>query len=269
VTMIRRPAVAGMFYPARRDDLERMVRTFIEGSGRSPDDTVAGLVSPHAGYVYSGAVAGAAYATAPDDVEAVLILAPPHRFAVRGASVFDGDGYATPLGDAPVSRPITEALLKAGYSFQPQAHMSEHSAEVQVPFIQVRWSGVEIAVILQGDSSLEFSMELAGAVAGSVEHLGRTLVVASSDLSHYHSLRVARAKDRMMIEAFTSGDPSRMNGALAGGGEACGTGPIITLMQYAELSGCSRFGEIRWTTSADASGDSSSVVGYFAGYCGK
>lgn len=257
-----------MFYPARRDDLERVVRTFIEGSGMSPDDSVTGLVSPHAGYVYSGAVAGAAYASAPDDVETVVVLAPPHRFPVRGASVFDGDGYATPLGEAPVNRSITEALLKAGYSFQPEAHMSEHSAEVQVPFIQVRWSGVRIAVILQGDSSPEFSRELAGAVAGSCEHTGRLLVVASSDLSHYHSLRVAREKDRMMIEAFKSGDPSRMEDAAAAGGEACGKGPIITLMHYAHMKGCSRFGEIRWTTSADASGDSSSVVGYFAGYCG-
>lgn len=265
--MIRRPAVAGMFYPSDGNDLQKMVSSFISGSGRSPDDTVTGLVSPHAGYVYSGAVAGAAFATAPDGVRNVVILAPPHRYPVRGASVFEGEAYATPLGDVPVSGGITSALLEAGLSSQPRAHAGEHSAEVQVPFVQVRWPEAEIAVVLQGSTSLEFSGELGRLLARVLEGFEKPLVVASSDLSHYHSLKVAREKDGRIIEAFLSGDAGRMEKAVSKGGEACGIGPILTLMNYAEARGDTGFDKIAWSTSAEASGDSSSVVGYFAGCC--
>lgn len=265
--MIRRPAVAGMFYPARADDLERTVRGFISGSGRSPESGVAGIVSPHAGYVYSGAMAGAAFATAPDPVSCVVIVAPPHRYPVSGGSVFDGEGYSTPLGVAPVNREVTGALLGSGLSFQPQAHAEEHSAEVQIPFVQVRWPDASIAVVLQGSDSPSFTKELAEAIHAAVRGEPRPLVVASSDLSHYHSQSIARQKDSLVISAFLSGEPVRLREAAAAGGEACGMGPIGTLMEYARARGCTRFEEIGWTTSAETSGDSSSVVGYFAGFC--
>lgn len=265
--MIRRPAVAGMFYPSDGKDLERMVSSFISKSGRSPDDTVTGLVSPHAGYVYSGAVAGAAYAKAPDGVRNVVIVAPPHRYPVQGASVFDGEAYATPLGDAPVSGEITSALLKGGLSFQPRAHAGEHSAEVQVPFVQVRWPGAEIAVVLQGSSDAGFSGELGRLMARVLEGFPKSLVVASSDLSHYHSQASARKRDSRIMEAFQTGDTDMMEKAVSEGGEACGIGPILTLMNYASERGDTVFEKIAWSTSAEAGGDSSSVVGYFAGCC--
>lgn len=267
--MIRAPAVAGMFYPAGRDSLMSMVRSFLKDSGRTPDSGISGIVSPHAGYVYSGAVAGAAFASAPPDVGSVVIIAPPHRYPVRGASVYGGEGYKTPLGTAPVSSRITSRLLDAGLGFQPEAHASEHSAEVQVPFVQVRWPDAEIAVILQGTTSSDFSSRLAGAVSNAIEGDERALVVASSDLSHYHPLHEAGRKDRKVIEAFLTGDPARLDEAVTGGGEACGAGPMLTLMHFARLRGHIRFEEIMWRTSADASGDTSSVVGYFAGCCGS
>ncbi|OPL19125.1 MAG: hypothetical protein AVO35_12250 [Candidatus Aegiribacteria sp. MLS_C] len=267
--MIRRPAVAGMFYPAGAHDLERTVRGYIRGSGRSPESGVAGIVSPHAGYVYSGAVAGAAFATAPDSVSCVVIVAPPHRYPVSGGSVFDGEGYSTPIGVAPVNRKVTGSLLDSGLCFQPAAHLNEHSAEVQVPFVQVRWPDASIAVVLQGSDSPSFSRELAEAIDAAVSGERRPLLVASSDLSHYHSETVARQKDSLMIRAFLSGDARRLREAAAEGGEACGIGPIGTLMEYARIRGCTRFEEIMWTTSAEASGDSSSVVGYFAGCCAE
>lgn len=256
-----------MFYPSDGKDLERMVSSFISGSGRSPDDSVTGLVSPHAGYVYSGAVAGAAFAAAPDGVRNVVIVAPPHRYPVQGASVFDGEAYTTPLGNAPVSRGITSALLEAGLSFQPRAHEGEHSAEVQVPFVQVRWPGAEIAVVLQGSSGPEFSGELGRLLARVLEGFEKPLVVASSDLSHYHSQASAREKDSRIMDAFLSGDTEKMEKAVSKGGEACGIGPILTLMNYAQARGDTVFERIAWSTSAEASGDRSSVVGYFAGCC--
>lgn len=267
--MIRKPAVAGMFYPSNSKNLEEIVSSFISGSGRSPDDLITGIVSPHAGYVYSGAVAGAAYASAPDDVKNVIIIAPTHRYPVRGASVYDGEGYLTPLGTASINREITSRLIQAGLTFQQAAHQSEHSAEVQIPFIQIRWPGSSIAVILQGSTSAEYSRQLAEIITEAARDFDNTLIVASSDLSHYHSIDTAEKKDRKIIEAFKSGDPQNMKAALLEGGEACGIGPILTLMNYAVIMMHNRFGEIMWDTSAAASGDSSSVVGYFAGYCGR
>ncbi len=266
--MIRQPAFAGMFYPSDADSLRRIVSSFISGASRAADDLVTGIVSPHAGYVYSGAVAGAAFGAAPDNVKNVIILAPSHRYPVRGASVFDGEGYDTPLGTAYINREITSNLLRAGLTFQPEAHRSEHSAEVQIPFIQVRWPGSSIAVILQGSVSAEYSRQLALIITETVQSIGNTLIVASSDLSHYHPIAAAEEKDGMIIKAFISGQPDNMETALTDGGEACGIGPILTLMNYAGIMGQSRFEEIMWETSAAASGDRSSVVGYFAGLCG-
>lgn len=266
--MIREPAVAGAFYPSDAKSLEQLVNSFIANSGISSDDLITGIVSPHAGYIYSGAVAGAAFACAPDDVKNVVVLAPTHRYPVRGASVYDGEGYSTPLGTLPVQREITSRLLKAGLTFQPEAHRSEHSAEVQVPFIQVRWPESSIVAVLQGLTSAEYSAQLAEVIAEAVKGYENTLIVASSDLSHYHSLQTAEKKDRKVIEAFVSGDPQNMEAALLQGGEACGIGPILTLMNYARLTKQKRFAKVMWETSAAASGDSSSVVGYFAGFCG-
>ncbi len=266
--MIREPAVAGMFYPSDRKILHELVTSLISGSGRQSDESVTGIVSPHAGYVYSGAVAGAAFASAPDNVENVVVIAPPHRYPVTGASVFDGEGYETPLGILPLQREITSRLLGAGLTFQPGAHRSEHSAEVQLPFIQVRWPDSSVAVILQGSVSADYSGQLAEIISEAVRGFNNTLVIASSDLSHYHSLAEAEKMDMKIIDAFVSGNPSNMEEALQEGAEACGTGPILTLMNYAARFKQTRFGKIMWETSAAASGDSSSVVGYFAGFCG-
>ena len=265
--MIREPVVAGTFYPAEREILLRMVRGFIgdPDPGRIPG--IHGVVSPHAGYVYSGAVAGSAFAAAPDRTETVVIVAPPHRYHVRGFSIFDGTGYRTPLGIAAIDRRVTSSLLEAGCVFQPAAHMSEHSAEVQVPFIQVRWPDADIAVILQGDSSGRGSKLLGEMLFKALAGLEGTLVVASSDLSHYHPLRLALSMDESVIEAFCTGEPDLLEAVIAeGGGEACGEGPMMTLLHYALLRGCASFGRISYDTSATASGDSSAVVGYFSGY---
>ena len=266
--MIRKPAVAGMFYPSDRETLDELVSSFISGSGRQADDLITGIVSPHAGYIYSGAVAGAAFASAPDDVRNVIVIAPAHRYPVMGSSVYNGEGYETPLGTAPVQKEITSRLLGAGLSFQPEAHLGEHSAEVQIPFIQVRWPDSSIVVILQGSVTADYSRQLSEIIFDAARGYDNTLIVASTDLSHFHSLDTAEKKDRKIIDAFVSGNPRNMEVALQQGGEACGRGPILTLMYYAVLLNQTRFGEIMWDTSACASGDRSSVVGYFAGYCG-
>lgn len=267
--MIREPVVAGTFYPADPGALRDSVEGFINGSDQVADPGVIGIVSPHAGYIYSGAVAGAAYASAPDGIRTVVIIAPPHRFPVVGYSAFMGEGYRTPLGTAPAATEVVGRLMDAGCVFQPAAHMSEHSAEVQFPFVQVRWPEASIAVVLQGDGGGTPSRKLAGMVVQALEGMEDTLVVASSDLSHYHPRRTAGNLDGAVMDAWLSGDPERLEEVIRKGrGEACGAGPMLTLMHYAALRDAGQFRRVSYDTSATASGDSSAVVGYFAGTAG-
>lgn len=263
--MIREPVVAGMFYPGDADELRGAVRGYIEGSGEKADGSVRGIISPHAGYIYSGAVAGAAYAAAPDDVERVVLLAPSHRYPVYGSSVLDAEGFRTPLGVVGIDGDVVEGLLDSGLGYEPRAHSSEHSTEVQVPFVQVRWPDAELVVIIQGEVSAEHSRELAGTLNDLFDDGARTLMVASSDMSHYHPEDQARKLDGQVTEAFLSADPSRLVSVLRGGrGEACGAGPILTLLSWAGRRGYARTRRIAYDTSATASGDSSAVVGYLA-----
>ncbi len=267
--MIRNPVVAGMFYPSDRKHLSSMITGFMSSKRREPDSSITGLVSPHAGYVYSGAVAGAAFATAPAIVSTVIILAPTHSYPIHGASVYSGEGYLTPLGLAVVDSEISTDLLDSGLSFQPAAHRREHSAEVQVPFIQTKWPDASIVVILQGSVFEGYSRTLAENLQRVLKKRENILIVASSDLSHYHPFEEAEQMDRKVIDAFTSGNPDNLNAVLSSGNEACGGGPMLTLMHYSVLNGSKEFGEIMWDTSATASGDRSSVVGYFAGYTAR
>jgi len=264
--MIREPVVAGTFYPDDPEELRSAVGGFLDASGAAPDPGAIGIVSPHAGYVYSGAVAGAAFASAPDGIGTVVVVAPPHRVAVDGFSVYEGEGFRTPLGVAPPATEVTRRLAAAGCIFQPAAHAREHSAEVQIPFAQVRWPGVRIAVVLQGDASGRASKRLAGMLHLALGRAEGCLVVASTDLSHYHPLRTAELLDGAVIEAWLGGDPDGLEAVIRGGrGEACGAGPMLTLMHYAALRGARSFRGVRYDTSAAAGGDASAVVGYFAG----
>lgn len=264
--MIRDPVVAGMFYPSDPNDLRRDVARYINDSGQDPDPLVKGLVCPHAGYVYSGAVAGVSYSVAPDEIDTVVIVAPAHRYPVYGASVFGGEGYRTPLGTASINSPVVQRLNSMGLKFDSRAHSSEHSTEVQVPFIQYRWPEADLVVIIQGDSSEQFSRDLAGKLDDALADTENVLLVASTDLSHYHAEPAANEMDAKVIEAFVSGDPEKLRNVLAHReGEACGGGPMLVLMHWAAANQAQDFRKLEYATSARASGDTSAVVGYFAG----
>lgn len=255
-----------MFYPSDPNDLRRDLARYVNDSGRSPDPLVKGLVCPHAGYVYSGAVAGVSFAVAPEEVDTVVIIAPAHRYPVYGASVFGGEGYRTPLGTASINSVVVQRLNDMGLKFDSRAHSSEHSTEVQVPFVQYRWPEADLVVIIQGDSSEQFSEELAGKLNDALSETENVLMVASTDLSHYHAENTANEMDAKVIEAFVSGDPSRLRDVLAGReGEACGGGPMLVLMHWALANQADDFRKLEYATSARASGDTSAVVGYFAG----
>lgn len=264
--MNRKAAVSGMFYSSDPAELRRNIEQFIEGSGRSPDAAVTGIVSPHAGYVYSGRTAGAAFASSPADVRTVVVISPCHRFPVTGASVFAGEGYETPLGVARVNPVLVNSLQRMGFGYEPGAHAWEHAEEVQIPFIQVRWPEARIVPIVQGAASSAFSSRLASALAESASLEDGVFVVASSDLSHYHPIETAREMDQRFIDAFLSGRAGSIEDLVRrGAAEACGAGPVMTLLEWASLSGVFEPSLIAYDTSASASGDGSAVVGYMAG----
>lgn len=244
---------------------------FLTKARMVPDPGVTGLVCPHAGYVYSGSVAGMAYASAPPGIGSVVVLAPCHRYPVRTVSVFGGESYVTPLGEIPVDRDLVDRLSGGGYGWTPEAHAAEHAEEVQIPFIQVRWPGAAVTPVLMGTTDPAFCRGFAGDLHGIIGGDQGILVVASSDLSHYHPLAEANAMDGILMDDFRRRDPSSLSRHVReGSSEACGTGPILTLLYLSELRHPDGFDAkiVGYSTSASASGDASAVVGYMAGTTG-
>ncbi|HEY9093732.1 MAG TPA: AmmeMemoRadiSam system protein B [Candidatus Cryosericum sp.] len=255
--MIRHPAVAGQFYPADPRELRETVRQYLESSAasRPPGGAVQGLVVPHAGYPYSGPVAGAGYAwlAASDFAEnpTVVILAPSHHVWFRGAALPEADTFRTPLGDVRISPAASTLAASPAVFVSSQAHALEHAVEVQLPFLQVCFPSFTILPLVLGDVDTD---ELAEAILGL--GLQNLLVVASSDLSHYEPYDEAVAHDRMTIQHILDG-----HGDLLEGDDACGFLPIRTLLAVARRSGW-KPELVDYRNSGDTAGDKSAVVGY-------
>ncbi len=266
---VRRAVVAGAFYPGEPDALASTIDRYLDAAG-SPDldGEVVALVAPHAGYVYSGGVAAHAYAAVRGRTyDTVIVVAPSHRAAFRGASVFDGSSYETPLGAVPIDRESVSELRQRGLVFEPRAHSQEHSLEVQVPFLQRSLESFELVPIVMGEQSEAAVRSLAAAMSGVVAERPdrRYLLVASTDLSHYHSQEDARRLDRVIVESVDAFDPEGLLRALASGEcEACGGGPTAAVLMAARELGAAGAEVLRYATSGDVTGDMSQVVGYMA-----
>ena len=267
---VREPVVAGTFYPGSESELAAEVDGYLDAAQPTElPGEVAGVIAPHAGYVYSGGVAAEAYAHLRGlSFDTVVVVAPSHRVAFRGASVYGGDAYETPLGRVPVDETLASAIRSAGeaFSYRPGAHSAEHSLEVQVPFLQRTLDGFTIVPIVMGDQSESSVRALAGAVARAVgETASRVLLVASTDLSHYHDQATANALDRIIVDRVAGFDPEGLLADLAAGRcEACGGGPMAVVMMAARHLGADSSTVVRYATSGDVSGDMSQVVGYLS-----
>jgi len=249
---VRPAAVAGLFYPADPDDLQKTVQRLLDGgSGARVEGKVRALVSPHAGYVYSGAVAAAGYRQIDPSTKTVILLGPSHRVPLKNASIPDVAAFQTPLGDVPLAD--FASRLRESFSSESVAgaHEREHSLEVQLPFLQVALKDFNIVPILTNGADPE---SLASAIAPFVDE--HTLVVASSDLSHYYTYDTARSLDAICTEAITGFNLSGM--ALC---QACGKEAVLTLMHLAQLKGW-RSMLIDYKNSGDTAGDKGRVVGY-------
>ncbi len=246
-----KPAFAGSFYPATPEKLNAMIHELL------PDDCepfteAIGMVVPHAGYIYSGRTAGYGFASAPDNISTIVVCAPSHRYPVSGETVFDVDFLETPLGLCPVNREVTRALAEQMESIV----FNEHSLEVIIPFVQIKWPDAMIVPIVLGmEPNCQKVAELI------YKHAPDSFLIASSDLSHFHPLNEAEKLDRMVINAFLSLSPEQIGENL----EACGRSAFKTLLYFAALKRAERAVELDYSTSADAGAGTEEVVGYFSG----
>jgi len=265
---IRPPAVAGQFYTDDGRALGAEIDAYLSRIEPHPlPGELLALIAPHAGYVYSGQVAAHAYRLIQDrPVENVVVVAPSHRAAFAGASVYHRGGYRTPIGVVPVNAALAGKIMAESdwLNFYPQAHTLEHSLEVQLPFLQRTLKSFQLVPIVMGDQDLTTCRMLAGALAAAARE-SDFLMVASTDLSHFHSQDEARVLDETILQRIDAFDPEGLYEVLrAGRGEACGGGPMVAVMMAAREMGAAGGQVLKYATSADVSGDKTNVVGYMA-----
>jgi MEMO1 family protein len=265
---IRESVIAGSWYPGNASSLRKDLNRYLE-QARPPEiqGDLRALLVPHAGYVYSGGVAAHAYRLLQDrPFDRVMILAPSHRAYFKGASVYTPGGYRTPLGIVPLDREIIDALLNhpSVIRFVPEADAQEHSLEIQLPFLQVVLKEFRLTPIIMGEKSISFCRQLAKVISEASRGLN-VLLVASSDLSHFHPSTEAKRLDRVVCDNVAAYDPESLSRRLEQGEcEACGAGPMLTVMLAARELGANTAKVLHYADSGDISGDPHSVVGYMA-----
>src|SRR5574337_160448 len=261
--MIRRAVVAGAFYPGTPERLRGQATDLIEGDLQKV--RAIGAVVPHAGYIYSGRVAGAVYArlTLPD---IVVILGPNHTGVGAGVAIMTDGTWETPLGQVSIDIELAKAILRHSQVIEEDelGHRREHSIEVQLPLLQAHDRPFSFVPICLFSSEYAACQDVGLAVARAIAESDRSvLMVASSDMSHYVSQEQAKAKDRLAIEAILACDPQRLHRVVRREGiTMCGFHPATAMLVAARELGATSAELISYATSADVTKDDSSVVGY-------
>ncbi len=270
---VRLAAVAGSFYPANSAELTKMMDEYLARVPAAPaPQRLVALVAPHAGYIYSGPVAAHSYALLKGrKYGRVVVIAPSHYEAFDLSAIYDGDAYATPLGSVPVDKefaaklaaqnPRLLRLSSSGHT--PAGQQGEHALEVQLPWLQRVLGDFKLVPVIMGDQRYESSRALGVALAKLAGP--ETLIVASSDLSHFHTYDEASALDRKTLNAISEWDYLSMSRNFAQRiWEACGGGPIVAAMIAAERLGATQAKVLKYANTGDVTGDRSRVVGYGA-----
>ena len=261
----RKPAVAGQFYPKDAQSLQRMVERYLEQAEPAPaPERVAAIVVPHAGYVYSGPTAGFSYKRVSGKTcGRVILLGTSHRYSIPGASVYTSGAFQTPLGTFPVDEEFAKRLARKTGSVSVEPHVSEHSLEVQLPFLYLSVGEAPIVPVLFGDRADETHIEAGRLLAGMVSD--DDLIVASTDLSHYLSQEEAHQIDKRTLDAILEKDPDAVARGIARGAYSmCGSAAVVAAMAYAMTRGATEWSLLDYRTSAETSGDYGQVVGYAA-----
>jgi len=270
---IRQPGVAGGFYPADPKALSAMIDDMLAHASPPPtSDPILAVVAPHAGYQFSGPVAAYTYAALKGrKFSRVVVIAPSHYEAFDFTSVYEGDGYATPLGTVRIDHDFSTQLAKMSPTIKlstrghtPTKEGAEHALEVQLPWLQTVLGDFQLVAIVMGNQSYENSRALGVALSKMIKG-GDTLIVASSDLSHYHVYDDAEKIDHKTLNALQVWDYFSMSRNFeARVWEACGGAPIVAAMIAAERMGANEARVLKYANSGDTTGDHSRVVGYSA-----
>lgn len=264
---VRQPAVAGMFYPSSVYELEDELNNLLEltRSDFKPEK-IFGLIVPHAGYLYSGKAAAKAYNLIRNgNYQTVVILSPSHREYFPGISVYNGEAYKTPLGEVPLNTAFRKKLLEHdGIIFEGlYGHRNEHAVEVQIPFLQMTLKDFTIVPLVIGDQRSENVYQLAEILSSIIDD--STLIVVSTDLSHFHTKAEADQLDSIVENRISNLDYEKLQKEFETHKcEACGGGGIVTLLKLATLRNKNKVKILSRCDSGDVTGDEAEVVGYLS-----
>jgi AmmeMemoRadiSam system protein B len=266
-TVLRHPAVAGRFYPGDPDDLRMEAQGYLSqaNSMKQVPLRALGCIAPHAGYMYSGHVAGAVFARL-EVPQRCIVLCPNHTGMGRALAVMSEGGWQTPLGDIPIDAELAAALKAQFPALQEDAaaHRAEHAAEVELPFLLLRQPELRFVPIALGTGQFEVLEQLGKVLADVIAaQKGPVLIVASSDMNHYESDVVTRAKDHRAIERILTLDPRGLFDVVTQQDiSMCGYGPAVVMLTAARGLGAKSAELVKYATSGDISGDRDMVVGY-------
>jgi AmmeMemoRadiSam system protein B len=258
---MRAPVVSGQFYPRSINDLDRQIRRCFEKvpSGEKP---VLGCVVPHAGYIYSGNTAAYVYSVLPE-VDTFILVGPNHTGHGSPVSV-SSEKWSTPLGEISSDIEFIKALPKRIIDMDENAHLYEHSIEVQLPFLQHRFSEFKIVPICMMMQDEETALDVGMEIAEAVRKVNKKVVIiASSDFSHYKPEKVAREDDAYFISSILDMDiPAFYRKLYEREASVCGYGPISAMLAATKTLGAKKASLLKYSTSGDVTGDYAAVVGY-------
>jgi len=260
--MYRSPAVAGRFYPASKEQLKRDLADYL---GELSPEPALGIVSPHAGYVFSGHIAGNTFSRV-KVTDTVIVLGPNHYGRGAPLSLWEGEGWTTPLGDVHINQAVASRLreLLPQVTSDFSAHAQEHSLEVQVPFIQTINPLASIVPLAIGMSPLSTLQQLGHALVKVIQEVGEpVLIVASSDMTHFESADMAARKDQFALQSIYELDPEGLFRTVRDNRiSMCGVLPVTVMLYAAIAQGATRAELVEYATSGDVTGDYDDVVGY-------
>ncbi len=264
---VRQPSVAGMFYPSHPGELKKMVDEFFgQVEIEITPQNVIGIIAPHAGYVYSGLTAAYAFKLLENKIfDKAIVLSPSHNDFFDGSCIFDGDSYITPLGEIPIDKNTADEIVKNSNSvfFGERGHRTEHALEVELPFLQMINQDFSLIPIVMGNQQMNNITDLAESIAKVIDN--KTIIVASSDLSHFYSKKTADKFDSIVEENIINFDFEKLQSDLENQKcFACGGGLIVTLMKTAALMNKKNAKVLHRSDSGDISGDNDRVVGYLS-----
>jgi AmmeMemoRadiSam system protein B len=261
--MIRQPAVANQFYPGDERSLKRELSARIK-EGQKKEKVVA-IISPHAGYMYSGDVAGAVFSVAeiPKDI---IVMGPNHHGLGSPYAIMAQGTWQMPGGEVPINEELAALLIEESRHLKAdaQAHLHEHSIEVQLPFAQYVMPGVALVPLVLGRADYGICEEIGEAIARALKSYGKPVVlIASTDMTHYESQQSAKQKDQLAIDRITAMDPAGLLDTVTRNNiTMCGVVPTTITLIAAKEMGATKARLIQYATSGDVSGDYSYVVGY-------